>query len=575
MFTQLEDLCRRLVRNHYGPIVEKVVALLIEEGRLSLGRIISQTGMEGASARQALAVLIQHSHVTHAQGKEGARMMTFYSINLRNILRLQRAGLYLALAEERMGAMGLSVFRTIMTNGCMSVSGVRDVLGYKKFGTADKQKFSVAVAKLVRERFITAITATDTVTKVDRFMQAEAKEIEKLTTAPTPKELVNIRRRISDKYDEEYTSNVVVGMKRQMTDIGTGGAPKVMIGPNGQPIVIGNGFEAGQQDQDADEDLVDDKQCFQIYYERLDVFLRNKRIVNYFAEKYNDEASVVLKAILRLTEPRTKTCKDKVSESIAAQQIVQNISSDAQLDQAVDMSGDPYFKENGTDSGSSSAARKATLGKMAFALLDVLRRDASGIINKVDERGAGQYRVNFERAAIVLRDECLDSLVLNKFSSTHVRVVRTLRDKQKLDEKLVSQAAMLPLARSRELLHELTLAGFADTVEIPRTTDRNPSRMVYLWYVSPQKQVSAALRGALQGISNIMQRADQETLARAALVAKSQRADVVAGTTHLTPGEQASLQVLGKLKQQIDVCVIRLDTMLLLLHDMVPGSTAL
>ncbi|KAJ1805679.1 hypothetical protein LPJ77_004077, partial [Coemansia sp. RSA 2523] len=53
------------------------------------------------------------------------------------------------------------------------------------------------------------------------------------------------------------------------------------------------------------------------------------------------------------------------------------------------------------------------------------------------------------------------------------------------------------------------------------------------------------------------------------------RADVVAGTTHLTPGEQASLQVLGKLKQQIDVCVIRLDTMLLLLHDMVPGSTAL
>ncbi|KAJ2105377.1 RNA polymerase III subunit C82, partial [Coemansia sp. RSA 921] len=76
MFTQLEDLCRRLVRNHYGPIVEKVVALLLEEGRLSLGRIISQTGMEPTSARQALAVLIQHSHVTHAQGKEGARMMT-------------------------------------------------------------------------------------------------------------------------------------------------------------------------------------------------------------------------------------------------------------------------------------------------------------------------------------------------------------------------------------------------------------------------------------------------------------------------------------------------------------------
>ncbi|KAJ2345206.1 RNA polymerase III subunit C82, partial [Coemansia sp. RSA 2618] len=552
MFTQLGDLCRRLVREHYGPIVEKVAALLIEEGRLPLGRIIHLSGMTPASVRQSLAVLVQHNHVTHAQSKESSRMVTFYSIDMRNILRLQRAGLYLALVQERMGVSGMSVFRAIMLNGIMSVSGIRDVLGYKQLDKAEQKKFTAAVVNLVQERFITAVTPADVVTKIDRFMQAEAQEIDKLTGVPTPKDLTTIRRRVLKKEEEEYQSTTVVGIKRQVVENGYGKAPKVQIGPDGRPFVVGNGFGVDQQSEAADEDLVDNKQCFRVYYDRLDVFLRNKRIVNYFAAKYSDEAGVVLKAVLRVTESRTKTCKDKLSEPVPPMQIIQKIPPDTLLDGAVDMSSDRFFNGAGANGSDAGAARKE-MQRMVHALLDVLQRDSSGIINKVDERGAGQFRVNFERAALVLRDECLDSLVLNKFGSAHVRIVRTLRDKQKLDEKVVSQIAMLPLAKSRELLHELTQAGFADTVEIPRTADRNPSRMVYLWHVNPQKQVSAALRGAFQGMSNIMQRAEKETLAHAPLAEKSQRTDIVGGTARLTPNEQAALQEFGKLKQKIDV----------------------
>ncbi|KAJ2299457.1 RNA polymerase III subunit C82 [Coemansia sp. RSA 2706] len=581
MFTQLEDLCRRLVHEHYGPLVEKVAAVLIEDGRLALGRIIARTGMSALSVRQALAVLIQHCLATHAQARDGARQTTYYSINLRNILRLQRAGLYLALVEERMGQFGLLVFNEVLLNGCMSISSVRDAVGYKQFGAAEKKLFAAAVAKLVRERFITAITPTDTVTKIDRTMQAEAQELEKLASVPMPKELAEIRRRIAAQDEEEYMSTDVVGMKRQAVGSGIGGAPKVVLGPDGQAIILNDvfgssmGLPSQQQLGEADKDLVDDKQCFRVYHDRLDVFLRNKRIINYFATKYNDAAGVVLKTMLRLTETHTKTCRDKVSELVAAPQIIQHLPPDADLGGAVDMSGDRFFKDAAATSDDSSAARRATQGKMAYALLDVLRRDVSGVVNKVDERGAGQYRINFERAAMMLRDECLDTLVMNKFGSPHARIVRALRDKQKLDEKMMSELAMMPMAQCRERLHQLTLAGYVDMVELPRTADRNPSRTAYLWYVNPQKQAGAALRGALQGIINVMDRLDQETGMRASLLAKSQRKDIVAGLAQLSQNERTALNAINEYKQRIDVATIRLDSMVLLLHDIVPGSTAL
>ncbi|KAJ1846733.1 RNA polymerase III subunit C82, partial [Coemansia sp. RSA 2708] len=146
---------------------------------------------------------------------------------------------------------------------------------------------------------------------------------------------------------------------------------------------------------------------------------------------------------------------------------------------------------------------------------------------------------------------------------------------QKLDEKMMSELAMMPMAQCRERLHQLTLAGYVDMVELPRTADRNPSRTAYLWYVNPQKQAGAALRGALQGIINVMDRLGQETGMRASLLAKSQRKDIVAGLAQLSQNERTALNAINEYKQRIDVATIRLDSMVLLLHDIVPGSTAL
>ncbi|KAJ2463019.1 RNA polymerase III subunit C82, partial [Coemansia sp. RSA 2322] len=498
-----------------------------------------------------------------------------------------RAGLYLALVEERMGGDGLAVFRAIMVNGLMSIGGVREVLGVAQMGGAAKLKFNSVVAKLVRERFITAVTEQDTVTKVDRIMQLEDAEISKMTIPPTAKELLTIRRRIMEQEEEAYHSTTVVGIKRRASvDIEPAHSSKLLMSANGYGVAVDNSsFDAGQQQDHSNSqrpEAVDDELFFRAYYDRLDVFLRNQQIVNYFGDKYNAGAAAVAKCILRITEQHTRTCRVKVSNDIPSSAIFQHIPPDIPLADSVDTAGDMFFQRlggangahvDGEASGGELSSEKRS--EMLYALLEVVQADSSGIVARVDERGTGTYRVNFEHAATVLRDQCLDALVQEKFGSGHARFMRVLRDKQKLDEKVVSQATMLPIATCRERLHDLALAGMIDTVEIPRSADRNPSRMFYLWYVNFDKQTRSAMRFVFQGMSNVIARANKEVAARHLLIAKTKREDVIADQSLLTEAEHKELRILAKIKQRLAVANVRLDSMLLLINDISPQSADL
>ncbi|KAJ2881381.1 RNA polymerase III subunit C82 [Coemansia aciculifera] len=588
MYTQQVGLCKQIVREHYGPIVETVVAVLLREGRLHLGQLARRTKLTGPNIRRALAVLIQHGIATHAMSKDGSRMFTYYSVSLKSILRLQRAGLYLALVEERMGSEGLAIFRTIMVNGLTTIGSVREALGVAEMGNAAKIKFNSVVAKLVRDRYIIAVNPQDTITKVDRIMQEEAVEVEKLTIPPTAKELLAIRRKIIEREEEEYQSSNVVGIKRRASvDISADHSSKLHMGADGRANGFNN-YDSGDQNsyshlnnghqQQQQVDAVDDKQFFRAYYDRLDVFLRNQQIVNYFTDKYNAGAGALVKSILRVTEQHTRTCRVKLSETVSATQVFQHISAEAPLIDSIDTSKDMFhqkFDANGNpivDTSSGTELSREKRSEIIFALLEVIHTDSSGIVIKVDERGTGQYRVNFERAAITLRDRCVDALVHEKFGSVHARLLRVLRDKQKLDEKVVAQATMLPIDSCRTRLHDLALAGMIDTVEIPRSADRNPSRMFYLWYVNADKQMRSAMRFVYQGMSNIIERNTKEVSARALLIAKTKREDVILDPGLLTDGERKELQNLARIKQRLTVANVRLDSMLLVIYDIDPLS---
>ncbi|KAJ1941489.1 RNA polymerase III subunit C82, partial [Linderina pennispora] len=373
MFTQQFELCKRILRTHFGPIVAQVATVLIHEGRLPLGLLAQKAGKTLRQTKESVAVLIQHGIATHAPSKEGSRMATYYSISPRNVLRLERAGLYLALVEERMGKEGLAIFRVFMDNGCATIGEAKRVLEFEAMASAKQIKFRQAVAKMVNERYITAVRAVDTVTKIDRLMAEERKELDKLMVPPTAKELKEIRARIKEREDEEYHNTAVIGIKRKAVShedsMDGGEAPEQQI------------------------DTVDEAMFFRPYCDRLDVFLRNQQITNYFADKYNAAAGAVIKTMLRLTESKTKTCRDKVSPTVSASQVMQNLAHDAPLADSVDLDNDAYYDnlETAKGDGTSQGMTRKERAEIILALLEVLSSDSSGIVRKLEERGAGQF----------------------------------------------------------------------------------------------------------------------------------------------------------------------------------------
>ncbi|KAJ2816758.1 RNA polymerase III subunit C82 [Coemansia furcata] len=99
--------------------------------------------------------------------------------------------------------------------------------------------------------------------------------------------------------------------------------------------------------------------------------------------------------------------------------------------------------------------------------------------------------------------------------------------------------------------------------------------MFYLWFVNTDKQMRSAMRYVYQGMSNVIERATKEVAARALLIAKTKRADVVLDPRLLTDGERKEIQNLARIKQKLAVANVRLDSMLLAIYDIDPQSVDL
>lgn len=67
-----------------------------------------------------------------------------------------------------------------------------------------------------------------------------------------------------------------------------------------------------------------------------------------------------------------------------------------------------------------------------------------------------------------------------------------------LEQKQVADIAMQPHKETRELLYRMLRAGYMQLQDIPRTSDRAPSRCFYTWYVDHEaafKKLAGEPRG--------------------------------------------------------------------------------
>ncbi|RUS34846.1 LOW QUALITY PROTEIN: RNA polymerase III subunit RPC82-domain-containing protein [Jimgerdemannia flammicorona] len=561
-FTQ--RLCREIIKDHFGPIVErssrispsfahnsflqKVANVLLNKGRLPCGAIALFAKLTQKQVRECLVVLIQHNIAYYAEIAERSRIVVYYEVSEEEILLRIRLGAILRYSGEWFGKEGALVAQHILRNELVL--------------------FTKAFTNMVRERFLVAVQAQDSISAKDRAINAEAAELEKLLMPPTAKELKNIRKLRDDRADAEYHSSVVIGMKRKLAES------------------VGN-----QAKRHAPEVLeeVEEEFYFRINNDRYNIRFRNEVIVNYAVDRINRSAGIVTKTMLDHGEEKMRRTKEDKSPAVTAVQISQLIPATINLETDIVL-----------ESAEFTANSLPSKQQLVHEYLELLQTDSAGFLRKEDERGAGLYVVAFDKLRDHLKRKVLDSVVREKYGSASCRLMKILSEKGKLDEKqvraiivvmvgmsyfttivvrmalatrfvisliCVQKLALLPAKETRERLATLGTQGYLELQEVPKAADRAPSRTFYLWHVPLNQCYATLLVDLYRTLGNIRQRKRDEISARSRLLDKAQRQDVIENQALLSEEEQEHLRLLNETIAKLDVGELRIDGLITILRD--------
>ncbi|PVU97836.1 hypothetical protein BB561_000305 [Smittium simulii] len=170
MFKEEYILCCQILRENFGPIVEKIGSVLLQRQRVNLSFLLKESGVSRNLARQALSILIQHLIVTYFETPE----------NKKN---------------------GLEVANLVLTYGLLSVNQLSGILLKKNKTIDDINSYKKIMLMLVKDRIIVAAT--------------------KEFVPPTTKQLDAIRQSIVTEIKIKANSRVIYGTKRKLVENNT------------------------------------------------------------------------------------------------------------------------------------------------------------------------------------------------------------------------------------------------------------------------------------------------------------------------------------------------------------------
>jgi hypothetical protein len=111
-----------------------------------------------------------------------------------------------------------------------------------------------------------------------------------------------------------------------------------------------------------------------------------------------------------------------------------------------------------------SPTHKAVDVNFLKKLLDLMRLDAVGIVNKVtttsEKRGSSSseqahFRVNMEAIIAALQRKTVHSLAVERFGLISGRIVELLQRKRHLEQQAISDMIIAPVKETRERLYRL------------------------------------------------------------------------------------------------------------------------
>jgi len=179
-----------------------------------------------------------------------------------------------------------------------------------------------------------------------------------------------------------------------------------------------------------------------------------------------------------------------------------------------------------------------------------------------------RWSVNFSALSHRLRLIEIESTLLTRYGPESMRVIRILQEKGKLDEKAIAGLSLLNQRTMRSILNRMHEAGHVELQEIPRDTQRQPSRTMFLWFFDVERCRRKLLEETYKTMARCLQRVKAERELFQGVIDKAARSDVRGKEEEfLSVGERTALGKWRKNEERLLGELGRLDEMVAVLRD--------
>ncbi|TFK67900.1 hypothetical protein BDN72DRAFT_842495 [Pluteus cervinus] len=526
-------LCTRIIYSHFGSLASQVSSVLLARGRLSLSQLVRYTSLRPRVIRASLLGLIQHNLIWHSQGEHEDEEIV--ELNVEECLLRLRFGHFVWLAEKLLGPQAAEIIQIVLDHGKLQPPEI-----LSKIVSSNSEAYILyvqALLQLVVTAHLKPSTTLCHLSPQDKLIKYEAEEKAKIPGLPSAKALREAKEAAEARVKLEEHELTKVGLKQAAMGKRT--------------------IHRSQKRQAEEVDEVDDAVFFRVNPEKFNIHIRNALIEKASTERYNEGAARVLRAVLSVTQPRQLKLSDVRSDPISVASVVMQLAD-----------------EEGAATGLIFGSKKVPQTTWIKEYLGILSSSdnptPAGKEASFVTFGSSKVQVEFEVIGRRLRRRILESVTRERYGKEGLRVLRLLLDAGKLDEKQISKAVMMAPKDVRPLLAAMTADFLVSTQEIAKSSDRNPARTFYLWYVDSKKAYSIILGQFYKTLYNICMRmqSEEEQGDVRAVLEKTERSDVRQDESLLTRLERDILAEWRLKQEKLIIMQLRVDEAVFVLRDL-------
>lgn len=138
------------------------------------------------------------------------------------------------------------------------------------------------------------------------------------------------------------------------------------------------------------------------------------------------------------------------------------------------------------------ASTVSRLDQMRQHLL-LLKESSHRFVRHCGTVGHGQWTVDFGQLMHQLREKELDAVIEQSFGRQGLRLTRILREKGKLDEKMLHTSALMKKGDVQGKMLAMQMAGLVDIQEVPKDNSRMANRTLFFWFFDGERSQTQLL----------------------------------------------------------------------------------